>query len=108
MSCMYSASGEYQCAPKNEKFRNIERFEEPVSGFRKIPNSDIGGNDIGCKGGNTPLSVCANECANNPQCMAYNNVKANGAWGGDSGCCMKTTNQGAQGSQYPIDLYVRD
>jgi hypothetical protein len=40
--------------------------------------------------------------------MAYNNVKANGAWGGDSGCCLKTSNQGAQGSQYPIDLYVRE
>lgn len=37
MSCMYSASGEYQCAPKSEKFRNIERFEEPVSGFTMIP-----------------------------------------------------------------------
>jgi hypothetical protein len=51
-------------------------------------NYDAGGNDIECITRGTP-NDCKVKCDANPECVGYNEVKPNGVWGSNFGCCLK-------------------
>ena len=84
------------------------RSDDVADGFTKVINSDVPGNDIMCDSNNVPVSKCRDQCANDPNCQAYNYVKKKGPWGDKSGCCLKSSQANVTPNSGGVDLYVRN
>lgn len=86
-----------------------EQEQEDLSylGYTRSFNKDIGGHDIKCTRGVTK-EFCKTECDENLNCMGFNDVAPGGHWGGESGCCTKSTNTVGLSDLAGIDFYMKN
>jgi len=77
--------------------------------YFKLDNFDVAGNDVVCVRNNPDhQSTCKRNCDGNPNCIAFNDVKKNGVWGNDYGCCVKTNNIQNLKQTNNINFYIKD
>ena len=88
---------------------SVQTSSPTTQSFNKYPNTDISGNDIACyQSPNMTSNQCYNECVNDPNCVAYNNIPAGfNSTFVNQGCCKKNalTNTVARNG---ITLYTKN
>jgi hypothetical protein len=102
------AIGQYTYSPVNDSNNIALSNAFTMPGFKKIPWKDISENNVGCYLGRYPVTTCAEACASNMKCLAFNWIRPL-TQGGEYGCCLKLTDDSNKLIESPnTDFFIKE